>query len=659
MNWILSFIYLIIIFLIYNLVGKVVLELVGYKDIGEEKKIIGGFIIIFFIGFVIGVPCQLLHFSWDIYNYTFLLILLGITCFCLFYEKENIKNFISRIKKDPMIFIKTNIKNYWFLYLLVIIFTLLSIFNLLSYYRMNYDDSYYIGKIVNQVGSNALLSENYYNGNLSNVIDGGITRILNTFEISYGFFASLFNIDIPFFCRVAMTIHNYILTFLCYKAVGELFVKKKYSQFTLLPFTILLISSGFLMNSDKIEFTVRMYDGWQFQTAIFYGSSVVRVMAIPILIIFGIDLVKKFSIKKITFMAIIYLTMMSFSSIFTTYAVLLTFTFIIIKALYYFKIYYKFGDKKIVIPVLIITIVIGLLLVSRELDKLSFINTTNYNNNLTEYHNFYAYYFKSDTFVYYAPFLLTGLYFIGKNYYQKSTVLLVTIPFLLIYTNKFNELILLSTFNYFFVALRFITSLQLMIVSFFGVIIIILLEKINRSDIIIPIVSMCMILGVSKYIYTNREYIYQQDFLGSGMTKLGYSIEPLLQNDKMMPQIMVDVGNYFDSLDYGNYSLILPNEVIYEGITIPSSGFLITSNRIELCSHNGCNYTTPEEIEEVNKFYTNEIDYKNIDYILKKHEIDYILVTEENQKDELLKYGFKVVLSHKENNQYYLLKTLY
>lgn len=92
---------------------------------------------------------------------------------------------------------------------------------------MNYDDSYYIGKIVNQVGSNALLSENYYNGNLSNVIDGGITRILNTFEISYGFFANLFNIDIPFFCRVAMTIHNYILTFLCYKAVGELFIKRK------------------------------------------------------------------------------------------------------------------------------------------------------------------------------------------------------------------------------------------------------------------------------------------------------------------------------------------------------------------------------------------------------------------------------------------------
>ncbi|WRK53112.1 hypothetical protein SD457_23770 [Coprobacillaceae bacterium CR2/5/TPMF4] len=54
------------------------------------------------------------------------------------------------------------------------------------------------------------------------------------------------------------------------------------------------------MNSDHAEFTVRMYDGWQFQTAIFYGSSVVRVMAIPILIIFGIELVKNLLSKKLS-----------------------------------------------------------------------------------------------------------------------------------------------------------------------------------------------------------------------------------------------------------------------------------------------------------------------------------------------------------------------
>ena len=82
---------------------------------------------------------------------------------------------------------------------------------------------------------------------------------------------------------------------------------------------------------------------------------------------------------------------------------------------------------------------------------------------------------------------------------------------------------ILSTFNYFFVALRFITSIQLMIVSFVGIAIVIILEKIRRSNVVIPVVSCMMIFGVLGYIYMNKEYIYEQDFLGSGMTKLGYS----------------------------------------------------------------------------------------------------------------------------------------
>ena len=57
MNWLFSIIYLIIIFLIYGLLGNVVLEFFGYDNIGNEKKVISGFILVFFLGFVIGVPC--------------------------------------------------------------------------------------------------------------------------------------------------------------------------------------------------------------------------------------------------------------------------------------------------------------------------------------------------------------------------------------------------------------------------------------------------------------------------------------------------------------------------------------------------------------------------------------------------------------------------
>lgn len=659
MNWIASGIFLSTLFLSYNLIGNVCLKLVGYEKIDCEKRILSGFICIFFLGFLIGVPCQLLHTDWKIFEYLLLMSLLVLMILCVFLEKNNIKTFLLEFKNRPIDMIKNNIKEYWLVYLLVILFSILSMLNTLPYYKMNYDDSYYIGKIVNQVGAHALSAENCYNGSYIGGFDGDITRILNTFEVSYGFFADFFNISIPFFCRVPMTIHNYLLTFLCYKSVGKLFVKRSVSQYVILPFSILLISSGYLMNSPHNEFLVRMYDGWQFQTAIFYGGSVVRIMSIPILIIFGIDLIKKLNLKKVLYIVVIYLVFMSFSTIFLTYAIFLTSTFFVIKIIYHFNQYRMSNNKKVIYAGLIIFLIFIGLLLTRNLDKLSIINTENYKHNIDEYINFYNYYFKTDTFVYYAPFVLMGCYFMFKDYKQRASALLVLIPYIIIYSNKFTELIIITTINNFFVALRFITSIQLMIVFFVGVCIIKIINNLKNKNIILPTFSLTVVLSISCFIYNNKNYIYEQDFLGSGMTKMGYSIDQIFINQEMMPDIMVEVGKYFNNLDYGNYSLVLPAEVPFDNTTIPSSGFLITSNRVELCSHNGCKNMTNEEYSKINKYFENQIAYEEVATILQEHEIKYILVTNEKQKQELENNNFNVVLSNRKKNKYYLLKTPY
>lgn len=657
MNWLFSIIFLSIIFLIYNLIGKVILKIFGYENASNEKKLLGGFFFIFFIGFIVGVPCQLFHLNWKVFKYIMLLLLFLVIFICLKLEKDNIRYTIYEIRKSPLKFFLKNIKDYWFLYVLVIAFSILSMTNCLSYYKMNYDDSYYIGKIVNQVGADALMSENYYNANIISGFDGGITRILNTFELSYGLFADLFSISIPFFCRVPMTIHNYLLVFICFKEFGSMFVDRKYSQYTLLPFTILLISSGFLMNSPKNEFIIRMYDGWQFQTAIFYGGSVVRVMTIPSLCIFGIELVKKLEFKKILFLAIIYLTLVSFSTIFITYAILLTYIFVIIKLLYLLYFRLQTGKKVITITLLLLLAII-LLILTKKLDTFSLINNDIYKYNVEEFMKFFDYYFNSDTVIYYGPFILTACFFGFKSTKQKASVLIVLILFLIFYCNKFVELIILSTINNFFVALRVITSMQLMILVFTGICIVtavkILFEKIN----ILVLLSISTLLAVFGYIYINIDYIYEQDFLGSGMTTMGYSINNILRNQEMMPDIMVEVGEYFNSLDYGNYSLILPNEVSVDYATVPSNGFIITSNRIELCSYNGCKNMTNDEYDKVNKYFKKEVPYGTIMPILKKHEIKYILVTDVEQKKELELNNCEVVkFGNKED--YYLLKTPY
>ena len=183
--------------------------------------------------------------------------------------------------------------------------------NVLVYYQNNYDDAYYIGKIVNQIGANQLSMENFYSGSLTNG-EIGIVRLLNTYEITYGFFSSIFHISVPFFCRITMAIHNYFLIFSVYKLVAEFFVKKHLAQFCLIPFCLLLISAGYAMEGNT-PISINMFDGWQFQSAIWYGGSIVRVLAIPTIFIFCEKLLYKFDFKNLLLLGIIYITFMSFS----------------------------------------------------------------------------------------------------------------------------------------------------------------------------------------------------------------------------------------------------------------------------------------------------------------------------------------------------------
>ena len=44
----------------------------------------------------------------------------------------------------------------------------LSISNVMVLYQLNYDDTYYISKIINSIGAPALQNENYFNGMLLN-----------------------------------------------------------------------------------------------------------------------------------------------------------------------------------------------------------------------------------------------------------------------------------------------------------------------------------------------------------------------------------------------------------------------------------------------------------------------------------------------------------
>ena len=103
----------------------------------------------------------------------------------------------------------------------------------MALYEFDYDDAYYIAKVVNSIGTPSLMNESFYTGWLTTSVD--YARMVNTYEITYGALASIFHINPVYFCKVSMVIHNYTMFALAIKQLAS-FVTKRKAQYALIPF---------------------------------------------------------------------------------------------------------------------------------------------------------------------------------------------------------------------------------------------------------------------------------------------------------------------------------------------------------------------------------------------------------------------------------------
>lgn len=658
MNWILSILFLIIVYTVYYGLGDLVLDIFGYKKT-NAMRFIAGFLMLFFFQFVIGVPCQLLHLSWTIYFVLQSIVFLMIIALLVYRNKSKLKNVTQLISKENLIEFA---KNNWVFIVFVLLFTTFAIANQLPYYSMNYDDTYYIGKVANLQGANHLMNENYFNGRLLNGASVGVERLLNAYELAYAYFASVFHIGVPFFCRATMSCHNYILFTFVYKQFASCVIKdKKYVQYTILPFFIFLIPYGYLQSGLRIEpWKIVSYDLWQFQTAAYYGSSVVRMMSLPILYIFSEPLLEKMELKKIIYIGLLSFTFISFSTVYVQDLFVFFIFILIIKFYHLLKVAFRNKDKKNMVIYTLCIILIGLALIaSRYLDRLSFINTQVFSDNVGSYIVHYNSWVLKDSILAIAPFILvSGLMFV-KDDFQKYPFVLTTLLYLFIITLKFVNILVLSSFNTFFVILRTIASIQYLVVSLGGVLFVYLFERMNKKKLILTVISVCMILGIPTYFVKHRSTIQAQVYLGSGISKYGWSFKRLFSfNEQMTPDIFVKVGNYFNTLEYGNYKMYTPPLVKTDGKNTYDGGFLMTTNRIQLATNNGFDNIVDSEFEYLIKFCNKGVGtYEEVLSILQKDDVHYLLVLNENAKKTLEESGVTLVLEDTENEDpYYLFK---
>ena len=662
MNWLFSFLYYVFIVFQYIVVGKTIVAFAKLKE-KISYYLITGFFFTYAITFLVAFPSQLLHFSWNAYFILQLLVFLFIDIFCLLINKSYWQSFFDDKKlnfKSIRLFLSEN----WLLVLFVIMFTVFSMSNQLQFYEMNYDDYYYIGKMVNLVDAPQLFNENYFNGSLEVGETIGISRLFNSYEISYSFFATLFHIHIPFFCRVTMVLHNYVIFAIVYKELGNRFVKAKHAQYTLLPFFIFLIPGGWLYHGINLHFMdttfyIRSYDLWQFQTAVFYGGSIVRMMALPVLYLYSEPLINKMDFKQFIVVGIISLSLLSFSSIFAQILILFLIAILFIKFLYHGINAIKIHNRRLAFLYILASLFIILLVLGTKIvDNFSFFDLESYLKGLNEYLPFIDVWFKPDLILNIGWIFVLLCVGLNRNI-SSSFWAIVLLLFIIFRSMYFPELVMTTAFNYFFVPLRTISSIQYLFLFSMGVSFIRLCSYVFRKNLFYNLTSIFSVLCVIVYFITHYNVIIYQNFLGSGISLSGWDFNRVLDiNTEMMPTIFVEVGDFFNQLPYGNYNLYTPKIFKYEEHITHGAGFVMASNRIVTHVSDGMKMEQ-SEIDILDYFCNEGVqNFDDVIEIIKDRNIDYIIVFNNESMGILKQYGYSIVLESSATltQDYYMFK---
>ncbi len=653
MSYITGSVFLIFIFFYYYLLGNFTIDLVATKYSKLNSfKILTGFIICYFISFIIGVPCQIFKVSWKVFFYLMLLTNLLIFIYTYKYKFNKVCDFFeflhAVINKKVII---TWIKNNWICIIFVLVFVSLSLTNVMVLDQLNYDDPFYISKIVNSIGTTALQNEDYYNGMLVNQGNIDLGRILNTYEISYGFWADLFHIEVPIFCRYVMNIHNYVIFIIVIKNLASLFLNENKAQYVLLLFFVLLIPSGYLMEGNE-NYHIRSFDLWQFQTAMWYGGSIVRTMTLPIIFLYAVPLLDKIKIKSFILIIIVAITMVSFSSIALPMLIILFFIFYILK----FSINIKNGIisknyRKIYFNIFGLVLIVGLLLIIKKLDHTFLLDIKTIDTWRDTIYPYELYYVSNDIFFKYSVIILLVSFFLLISSKLYVFPIFVALLILFVPTGYFSELLRLTSVNFFFVIVRFFSAIQFMIIFLLSLIIAKIFIRFKKN-VINNLISLGIIIGVGCFIIINYNNIIMCDFLGSGISQKGYDADELVKNETLVLDIYSDVGNYFDTLPYGNYTLLAPAEKNIDNHKILYSGFVMGSNRIQIV-YRIADTEMNKNYDVINSYLNNQISYVDAKGALEYFNNDYILTFSRKQAVELEENGSEIVYK---KGDYYLLK---
>lgn len=679
LNYLLTIIFITFVLFMYKLVGKTILKPLNLKISNsiDTFQIITGWLTVFGIGWVIGVICQLFSTSWIFFSIVYGSSLIILLILCLYLNKQEItclngKNIINKLVN--------NIRNHWFIYLAAFIFTIFSMINMQPYILNNYSDDHYIIKVFHLAHSSHLLNEDYSAGNplfftsrFSYAKAQGY-RALNTYELLYSFFGSLFHISLVFFCRCTMTFHNYVVIFFIVKLFASIFVDEKISQFSILFIFLLLIPAGYAAKGD-LPFKIRMYENWRFQTAIYMGGSIVRTSFFPLTLylLYLIVLNKEFNLIPIYIL--FWIVMISYHTtaisyiIFTTPIILGILLFLIVLN----KI--EVNSKIIVSSLSICLAVIAVyylfeIIVNSAFNSMPdiilklqhFSKTIDLKTLQSSFKSYNKYYINSFTFDLFAKFAIIPTLILLLVSDKKGRIIgaMILIMYLVFALKILKNSLVLISFT-FFNAARLLTSMQLLVAYIFGVSLLLLIEflfkdSIQKSYASSAVISLLLPALIISFNVKSQDKLVKYTAAGDSMTKYGYSIEPIIANDKMIPEPILQIGNYFSRHNKNKINVLCQYEIPINNIKYPMASLLLASTSVKLVSNtlhteNKISIKESKLISyELEMFLEGKRNYNVVRNILREYKIDYIITTNQKISKILIGKGYK--LSYLSNKYY-------
>jgi hypothetical protein len=307
------------------LLGRVIT--LGKKS--EAQSLITGYLVYCFPIAVGGMLTQFTNLPWIYFAVYIGVIFLAFAGFILYRQR---KSPVGLFQNGIWQYIKEN----WVIYAGLCVFAGMLFFYYKGFWLGNHlDDGYYITKVAVLPYTHTGYGTNYAVG----VENAGFdSYILGTWELEASVYVKMLSVKPTLFLRLFQSIFNYFLFLNVVKGFAENILRKLkiqiHSSIVQYPITITtLFGSYYIFLSETSILPLR--DMFQFNTGMFLGASITKMMGIMLLLFFYLD-AKKLDKKMVMGVIAISVILVSKSTIVLPVIMVITFSYVVSCLLFHY-----------------------------------------------------------------------------------------------------------------------------------------------------------------------------------------------------------------------------------------------------------------------------------------------------------------------------------